>query len=446
MKRLLLAVGFIAAQVLAGAAAVEIALGTETGNVGKVIEWRAADGPADSVPLTPVPSRPAGLTVHEWGTFTSVAGPDGHAIEWLPAGGPTDLPCFVAVSAGGSVKVITDAQKGERATRGRIRMETPVIYFYSPKEEVVNVKVSFPRGLISEWYPPATVSVNSLSPDLKKVYPSVTGTIEWRNVTVSPGAREDFPMEAGASHYYAARATDAAPVQVPVVFRDAKMTQGTLAEKFLFYRGVADFEPPITVRHTAEGDFSVTNLHERPIPAVVVFENRGGKIGYSVHRNVRGTVSLNPPALTRSMPALQHDLENILQVEGMYPREARAMVETWKDTWFEQGARVFYIVPAATVDELLPLEVTPRPMDVARAFVGRMEVITPVSQEDVRAAIQKNDRLMLEAYGRFLEPIVDHFLSARLTAYEKARETALRKSVRDSYLAAVTACSKGHSW
>ena len=34
-----------------------------------------------------------GLTVHEWGTFTSVAGAGGRAIEWLPLGGPTDLPC-----------------------------------------------------------------------------------------------------------------------------------------------------------------------------------------------------------------------------------------------------------------------------------------------------------------------------------------------------------------
>ena len=29
------------------------------------------------------------LTVHEWGTFTSIAGEDGRAVEWLPFGGPT---------------------------------------------------------------------------------------------------------------------------------------------------------------------------------------------------------------------------------------------------------------------------------------------------------------------------------------------------------------------
>jgi hypothetical protein len=34
-----------------------------------------------------------GPTAHEWGTFTSVAGADGQAVEWFPLTGSTDLPC-----------------------------------------------------------------------------------------------------------------------------------------------------------------------------------------------------------------------------------------------------------------------------------------------------------------------------------------------------------------
>src|ERR1700753_357001 len=34
-------------------------------------------------------------TVHEWGTFTSIADDGGMALEWQPFGGPSDLPCFV---------------------------------------------------------------------------------------------------------------------------------------------------------------------------------------------------------------------------------------------------------------------------------------------------------------------------------------------------------------
>src|SRR6266498_723155 len=41
------------------------------------------------------------LVVHEWGTFTSIAGKDGIALEWRPLNGPTDLPKFVHTLAGG---------------------------------------------------------------------------------------------------------------------------------------------------------------------------------------------------------------------------------------------------------------------------------------------------------------------------------------------------------
>ena len=38
---------------------------------------------------------PPAVVVHEWGTFTTVAGEDGFAAQWLPLGGEQDLPCFV---------------------------------------------------------------------------------------------------------------------------------------------------------------------------------------------------------------------------------------------------------------------------------------------------------------------------------------------------------------
>ena len=34
----------------------------------------------------------SGLIVHEWGTFTSIAGKDGVALEWRPLNGSSDLP------------------------------------------------------------------------------------------------------------------------------------------------------------------------------------------------------------------------------------------------------------------------------------------------------------------------------------------------------------------
>ena len=87
------------------------------------------------------------LTVHEWGTFTAVAGTDGRAIEWLPLGLPrfpasTDLPKFVEHISDVNFKL---------GLRGTIRMETPVLYFYSPRDVTVSARMSFSKGLITEW-------------------------------------------------------------------------------------------------------------------------------------------------------------------------------------------------------------------------------------------------------------------------------------------------------
>src|SRR5262249_10886500 len=88
------------------------------------------------------------LIVHEWGTFTSVAGPDGKAIGWSPLDGRDDLPCFVE----------RYRYNNKGTLPGTVRMETPVIYFYAADEMRVNVNVRFNQGAITEWYPRAEVS------------------------------------------------------------------------------------------------------------------------------------------------------------------------------------------------------------------------------------------------------------------------------------------------
>src|SRR5437868_6526667 len=79
------------------------------------------------------PPKFAPFTVHEWGTFTSIAGDDGRAVSWLPQGGASDLPCFVERSPWNV--------KGSLS--GTVRMETPVLYFYAPASVQVSVDVGF---------------------------------------------------------------------------------------------------------------------------------------------------------------------------------------------------------------------------------------------------------------------------------------------------------------
>lgn len=87
------------------------------------------------------------LTAHEWSTFTSIAGVDGGAVEWSPLTVSTDLPGFVEHFPDPGFKL---------GLRGTVRMETPVLYFYSSREETVSVAVAFANGVITEWYPHAS--------------------------------------------------------------------------------------------------------------------------------------------------------------------------------------------------------------------------------------------------------------------------------------------------
>ena len=327
----------------------------------------------------PKASDPLDLTVHEWGTFTSIAGQNGEAISWRPSGGPTDLPCFV------------DRFRQFKADiPGTVRMETPVLYFYGSRESTANVKVLFPKNVITEWYPKATAS-------------PMNDALEWRDVRISPNAALDFPVERGQSHYYAARKTDAAPLQV-----------GSQKEKFLFYRGVGMFSLPISAKAMADGTILVKTLGTDAVSDLILFENRDGKLQYQITGTFRNEITLNSESLHSDLKNLQMDLENILVAQGLYQKEAQAMIETWSDSWFEEGTRLFYMVPRHVIDSVLPLDIQPSPLETVRVFVGRMEIITPSIEEDVQQAIATNDRRTLEKYGRFLEPIAKR-IGARST-------------------------------
>ena len=145
------------------------------------------------------PPHPEDLTVHEWGTFTSVAGEDGSAVEWDALGCKDDLPGFVNDFGYRGFKW---------RLRGTVRMETPVMYFYSPREIDAHVKVAFPQGLITEWYPQATHEVyqmvsgghgspRRLETNLNGIDTSlrgVTGAIEWNHVKVQPNTAPALPI------------------------------------------------------------------------------------------------------------------------------------------------------------------------------------------------------------------------------------------------------------
>lgn len=374
-----------------------------------------------------------GLTVHEWGTFTTVAGEDGRPVEWLPLSGPVDLPCFVyhfqndpLIKLGvGARRLDYDAARSN--LRGRVRMETPVLYFYAPGDLTLNVRVEFPRGLITEWYPQATVTQAVVTPDVLR-NSGPRSAIEWRDVGIAPTASRPLPTDMSSSHYYAARTADAAAVTV-----------GRQTEKFLFYRGVADFDVPISVE-VLGASVRITNLGTDELRGVILFENRGGRLGYRVLGPVHGARTSEWPSLDATLTDLRRELVGMLVDAGLHPAEARAMVETWRDSWFEEGARVFYLVPARMVDSILPLTITPAPAAITRVFVGRMDVVTPAARQAVADAIAAGDTLVLDRYGRLLGPIADRILATTASPADGDRVRGVLDAAFARHLASVRIC------
>ena len=353
----------------------------------------------------PVPD----LVVHEWGTFTSISGADGRAVEWLPLDGPSDLPSFVDRSC--------FSLKG--SLPGTVRMETPVIYFYTPRPILANVRVGFRGGMVTEWFPPAAVTPSTATgAGLHRR--DFTSTITWRDVTVLPGHDGALRVESAPSHYYAARRTDASLLNV-----------GAEREKFLFYRGVGAFQPPILAALASDRTIAVTGADGDDIGDVVVFQNRGGAIASElIHLMTAGsTVALPAVSLRDEGAAAMTGLEALLVSHGLYPAEARAMIETWRDSWFEEGTRLFYFASRKAVDSTLPLAVDPAPRSIERVFVGRIELIDSRTIETVKNALIANDRATLSRFGRFLQPIGRRILDSSTPADRRQLDERLRSAV-----------------
>jgi len=349
------------------------------------------------------------LVVHEWGTFTTVQGGDGVQLKWTPTI-KTDLPDFVYsrdVDNGGirGVQLLETSEKVR--TPGQVRMETPVIYFYSRAERVLDVRVLFPTGRITEWYPQATTVGPFATVSTAGAENPAQSLIAWNGVTVLSRDTADVAAatlirdreDAQAGHYYAARATDANILRVTSTH--VRNRNKTEQERDLFYRGVGFFAAPLTVKlDGSEREVTLSTGSAQPLVSLFVLNIRKGTMRYQkVERiSMQSDMVLDLDAqsfeaLTDVRERIMSDVSTALVQQGLYEKEARAMVETWKDQWFaEEGTRVLYLLPRTWTDRILPLEISPRPDNVVRVMVGRAELLTP----SLERALQKQ----IVAFGR----------------------------------------------
>jgi hypothetical protein len=337
------------------------------------------------------------IVAHEWGTFTSIAGNTGAAVSWNPWAVPSDLPDFVEHFQSSNFKPNLS---------GTLRMETPVLYFYSAQEATVSVHVTFSKGLITEWYPHATSYApndrNFLNAAFteKQSKKQSDGSVTWNGVMLRPSGEGVLPHEQKESRYYAARLTNSTPLSV-------RTTKGTQSEKFIFYRGVSSEVSPVNAKLLENGNVEVANLTHEPVAKLFWFARRGKATGIRAATNLEEKEVLRAPELSGTAEVAEGELLSALMEQGLYPDEARAMLDTWKDSWFEEGCRLLYTVPPSFVNRVLPLSISPTPAETTRVFVGRLELVTGKTGADIETALASGDERTLAKYNRFLQPMLE---------------------------------------
>ena len=336
-------------------------------------------------------SLKAALTVHEWGTFTSVHASDGRVLSGLERE-EERLPNFVKSHAG-----FAPADKGwSRPVRNvTIKMETPVLYFYADTETPVRVDVGFNGGSIGQWYPERSGGETVAPPGPRVAVTDFAkgfeGSVRWQATVLAKGdpATVTAPKEWETPQWPRARVAGANRVR----------TADGSVEGFLFYRGMGNFGLPVKIFTNEAGRLTVENTGREVIPYLLVYRMESGVPGSRELRDLAPGERREVPVLTAALMGIHGELV----AAGLTGEEAKAMLATWRESYFERdGLRVFWIMPRGFTDEILPLSISPAPEKLERVLVGRSEVLTPAFERELVAEFKQdggrrrvNDRYFL---------------------------------------------------
>jgi hypothetical protein len=152
-------------------------------------------------------------------------------------------------------------------------------------------------------------------------------------------------------------------------------------------------------------------------------EHGRGAFTYVPELTVGSGLDRRLPSMTDALPLdtfvslVSNAVAGRLVESGLYEKEARAMVNTWRTSYFRtDGIRVLFVLPQAWTDRFIPIEITPRPAELIRMMVGRVELLDAarerVAAEAIRnltsndPAIREQAFGVLRAEGRYLEPVI----------------------------------------
>jgi len=334
--------------------------------------------------------HPTTLIVHEWGTITTRHTANGVAegklnrLDYYES-----LANFVhryepSVTSHDPLRNLLKVPVGAGRSDVTMRLETPVIYFHptpgSPPAPF-NVTVNFRGGVLNEFYPEATPSVNGWNGE--HLSDAVVSTLTWKSVALTEGAK--LPLT--NSHVWLApRDVKSTPVTV----------DGGEIEQYLFYRGVANLPalvrteltsaglvlrapartPWLTAASASLGTVWVADIRPNGIAAVRTVEPLTIVRG-DTGRVLARVAPFGPRDHSETaLPHLREAMHAALVARGLYPDEATAMLETWKTSYFGvPGLLLFDIVPNDWTSYYLPLEIS-TPHTLSRVIVGRVDMET----------------------------------------------------------------------
>jgi hypothetical protein len=401
------------------------------------------------------------VTVHEWGTFTSLQDENGKAIGGINVD-DEPVPDFVYTAGTHRVAALNQnrwtfglppycafaGKGGTLAPCGdpqvTMRLETPVLYIYPPKGHAaasvppLDVHVDFHSGILSQYYPYATILGAPAEGN---------GPVDINDQTMSglywSGVRLGSSGELVATDdkvWTTPRETSAPELEVKATVFDPttqKNVETTQTEHFLFYRGVGHLESPLHISSTetlpspTAGPLSID-----PAPYPETFKSTGWLADIRPDGTCAFTAlpSFSIPEKAAWIPKgcqygagdfsadnlvrLKSSMQNALVAAGLYPDEASAMLRTWDLSYFKSpGLRFFYIVPRAWVDNVLPLKVTGAPVAITRVMVGRIELISP-EQKATLARLAREPYADLAALKRDATQLLN--TSPRFKMQEKA--------------------------
>ena len=324
------------------------------------------------------------LVIHECGTMTVLEDENGRMVAGINAD-DEPLPYFVPELIWSSYNF----KLGKVATRVlamhpdvNMRLDTMLLYVHASPSfaGTLDVKAAFRGGWLTAYYPRAQVAIPGFDVEhghADHLDSKTIGVLKWSGLQLdvaSAGPRTDEQAW-----------TAAREVKAEVLTSDS-----VESEKFLFYRGMANVRPFLTIARDpntgTEAAIPTDEATAPPRPFWLVEIRPDGAAAFQWIWPKKSSRPFEEKDYSgRNLLPLHDSLETELTSAGLYKDEAEALLKRWDASYFKTpGLRAFCVLPEQFVDSLLPLAIS-KPAVVKRVMIVRIELITPVQRSVIAA-------------------------------------------------------------